>query len=186
MSVLVAYASAHRSTREVAERIGATLRERGVEAAVTAVEGAGDVASYDGVVLGSAIHSGRWLPKADEFVAQCEALLRERPVWLFSVASVGASSSALGSLATRLARKAGPTPKNLPELRARTAARDHRAFAGVIRPEHWGRVGGIALRLMGGRYGDHRDWDDIERWASGIAREVFERRAAAQVGGGRV
>lgn len=172
MVTLVVYASVHGSTREIAERIGAALRERGVETAVATVDGAGDIASYEAVVLGSAIHGGRWLPEAEEFVTQHAAAMHDRPVWLFSVSCVGASSSALGSVATRLARKAGPTPKNLAELRARTAARDHRAFAGVVRPEHWGRVGGIALRLMGGRYGDHRDWADIDRWASNIAREL--------------
>jgi menaquinone-dependent protoporphyrinogen oxidase len=161
MVTLVVYASVHGSTREIAERIGAALRERGVETAVATVDGAGDIASYEAVVLGSAIHGGRWLPEAEEFVTQHAAAMHDRPVWLFSVSSVGASSSALG-----------PTPKNLAELRARTAARDHRAFAGVVRPEHWGRVGGIALRLMGGRYGDHRDWADIDRWASNIAREL--------------
>jgi menaquinone-dependent protoporphyrinogen IX oxidase len=38
------------------------------------------VSRYEAVVLGSAIHGGKWLPAARQFADQNPALLRERPV----------------------------------------------------------------------------------------------------------
>ena len=178
MTVLVAYATAHGSTRGIAERIGARLRESGVAVEVTAADAVTDVAAYEAVVLGSAIHSGRWLPEAEAFMERQSALFRTRPVWLFSVSTIGASSSALGRPATWLARKAGPVPKDLRALIARSGARGTRAFAGVIRRDDWGRMGGIFLRLAGGRYGDHRDWGDIDRWADSVAAVLRHPTAA--------
>ena len=72
MVVLVAYATDHGSTRGVADRIAGRLQLRGV---------------------GSAIHGGKWLPEARQFADQNAALLRERPVWLFSVSAVGDEES---------------------------------------------------------------------------------------------
>lgn len=184
MTVLVAYATAHGSTREIAERIGSRLRERGCDAVVLGAEATGPVGEYEAVVLGSAIHNGRWLPEAEAFVEQHAVALRTRPVWLFSVATVGASSSALGRPATWLARRAGRTPSGLPAVLDECGARGHRAFAGVIAREDWGRVGDIFLRLTGGRYGDHRDWQDIERWADGVASAVEGKAGVASEGRG--
>jgi menaquinone-dependent protoporphyrinogen oxidase len=179
MTVLVAYATAHGSTREIAERIGARLREMGFDIVVEQAETTTNVAGYEAVVLGSAIHSGHWLPEAEALVEAQATLLRTRPVWLFSVATIGASSSALGRPATWLARKAGAAPQNLGALLDRTGARGHRAFAGVIREGDWGRMGGIFLRLAGGRYGDYRDWRDIDQWAQSVGRGLHDQASVS-------
>ncbi|MGE5597469.1 MAG: hypothetical protein ACM3S1_15690 [Hyphomicrobiales bacterium] len=63
-------------------------------------------------------------------------------------------------------------PKNLPELQKRLDARGHRAFAGVISPGDWGSAGALFLKLTRGRYGDFRDWHDIDAWADMIASDV--------------
>jgi menaquinone-dependent protoporphyrinogen IX oxidase len=46
-----------------------------------------DLGRYDAAVLGSAVHGGRWLPAAAQFVERNAAVLHERPVWLFRVSS---------------------------------------------------------------------------------------------------
>ena len=53
MTVLVAVASKHEATAEIAEAIGRGLREGGVAADVRPVEQADNLSGYAGVVLGS-------------------------------------------------------------------------------------------------------------------------------------
>src|SRR6186997_1721175 len=89
MNVLVVYASRHGATRGIAERIAETLAGRGLDVAVRAAKEAGEVAGYDGFVIGSAAYVGHWLGDATSFVKQHRALLAERPVWLFSSGPVG-------------------------------------------------------------------------------------------------
>jgi menaquinone-dependent protoporphyrinogen oxidase len=183
MRVLIAYASAHGSTEEIAARVGMVLRQNGLDADVVPAEEAPGLEGYDAFVIGSAIHNSSWLTPAERFVTREAPSFAGRPVWLFSVATVGASSSGLGAFGTWMARKAGRIPKDLPALIARTGAKGHRTFAGVIRRDDWGRVGDLFVRLMGGRYGDHRDWHDIEHWATTIATALTARSAAARVQG---
>lgn len=85
MTVLVGYASERGSTREIAERIGSVLSERGIRAEVLSFDDVADVTGYEGFVLGSAVHRQAWLPAALRFIARNAATLAAGPVWLFSV-----------------------------------------------------------------------------------------------------
>lgn len=78
MVVLVAYATDHGSTRGVADRIADRLQLRGIGAEACGVGDVLDVARYEAVVLGSAIHGGKWLPAGRQFADRDAALLRER------------------------------------------------------------------------------------------------------------
>src|SRR6478752_6918190 len=90
MTVLVAYATAHGSTRGIAERITARLGERHVAAQARPVSEIESVFDDDGVVVGSAIHGQAWLPEAVRFMRNNATTLAARPVWLFSVGMPGA------------------------------------------------------------------------------------------------
>lgn len=170
MTALVAHASAHGSTTEIAARIAETLGRAGVACEVRAAADVTTLEPYDAVVLGSAVHDGRWLSPASDLVGQHADELRQRPVWTFSVCSIGATSSFFGPRVSRLARRRlGPAYPDVAPLVEQAGARDHRSFAGVIQPYHWGRIGNLGLRLAGGRFGDHRDWGDVEAWADRIA-----------------
>ncbi|MGY1739607.1 MULTISPECIES: flavodoxin domain-containing protein [unclassified Blastococcus] len=124
--ILVAYATAGGSTREVAERIGARLHEAGV----VEVRPAGPGLRIDGVdafVVGSAVHDMAWLPPAREFAGRLAPALDGRPVWLFSVGGLdprGRFRTWMGR--QELARIGRGLPAGL-------AARDHRLFGGVVR-----------------------------------------------------
>jgi menaquinone-dependent protoporphyrinogen IX oxidase len=61
MTVLVAAASKHGSTDEIAVRIGADLLENGLEVEVKKIEEVGDLSGYQAFVLGSGIYLGNWL-----------------------------------------------------------------------------------------------------------------------------
>src|SRR5258705_13857553 len=89
MKVLVAAASRHGATQEIAEAIGRTLNGEGVHAEVAANVDASDPAGYDAVVLGSAVYMGHWLEAATKFVEAHGTALSARPTWLFSPGPIG-------------------------------------------------------------------------------------------------
>jgi len=83
--ILVAYASAAGSTGGVAEKIGRTLAERGAVVDVHPVKSVRSLDDYAAVVLGSAIHGGKWLPEAVEFLKANQARLSQVPTAFFLV-----------------------------------------------------------------------------------------------------
>jgi menaquinone-dependent protoporphyrinogen oxidase len=118
--ILLACASRHGATAEIAEEIGDVLR-REVPGAVVDVRDAaesGDVDGYDAVVLGSAVYMGRWLPAVRQLVEGCREILASRPVWLFSSGPLGDPPAPLDELA------------EVETIRTAIGARDHRVFAG--------------------------------------------------------
>jgi len=172
MVVLVAYATDHGSTRGIAVRIAGRLRQRGVDARARAVADVLEVPSYEAVVLGSAIHSGKWLPEARQFADRNAGLLRERPVWLFSVSTLGDEESMFPPrVANRLRALRKETPE-MTQVRQLLHPREHRNFAGAIARSHWPAIGRAFFRVTGGRYGDHRNWPAIDTWADLIASQL--------------
>jgi menaquinone-dependent protoporphyrinogen oxidase len=67
MTVLVAAASRHRATQEIAEAIGETLEALHVPVEVARIEDIVTVFPYDAFVLGSAVYIGSWLRPARRF-----------------------------------------------------------------------------------------------------------------------
>lgn len=180
MDVLVGYMSSHGSTRGVAERIAARLGEQGYRVELRPLDQAGDAGGGDAAVLGSAIHNGEWLPPAAEFVRRNRNVLAERPVWLFSVATVGDQDSMLAPTVTRILRRLGTQPKGLAAFREIIHPQDHHGFVGAVERDHYPLVGRLVYRAMGGRYGDHRNWNEIDVWADGIARQLAARQRNRQ------
>lgn len=178
MFILVGYASAHGSTREVARRIAARLKERGHRVDVRPADQVEDVGGYDAVVIGSAIYNQAWLPDAAALMHRNLGPLARRPVWLFSVGTVGDHSSAIGPRITRTLRRLADDRKDIAHYRDAVRPRDHRTFAGVIQRGDWGLLGRVLFKAMGGRYGDHRDWAEIDAWAVGIADELGPQERA--------
>ncbi|MBO1333028.1 flavodoxin domain-containing protein [Streptomyces sp. VRA16 Mangrove soil] len=166
MPVLVAYASAHGSTREVAEHIAARLGRRGLDAVTAPLDTDPDPCPWQAVVLGSAVHDGAWLPPAEAYVRRRGAALRGRPVWMFSVGM----SAALPRPLRRLASRAEQPP--IARLVTVVRPREHRRFSGVIRRDQLDRRGRVVFRLLGCRYGDHRDWPGIDAWADAVAAHL--------------
>ncbi|WP_017559041.1 flavodoxin domain-containing protein [Nocardiopsis baichengensis] len=169
MIVLVGYATEHGSTREIAQRIGSGLRAAGVDAHVRSLTDVGDVRGYGAFVVGSAVHDRSWLDTGREFVRRDLARTRSRPVWLFSV---GMPDALRGPWRRLAATEASAIEA---DLAAPFPVRGHRLFSGVVGPEHLSRAGRLVFRLMGGRYGDHRDEGAIDAWAASIAEELGHR-----------
>lgn len=169
MPVLITYATSRGSTREVAERIASRLHSFGFAVDCRPVDHVFSVENYQAVILGSAVHSQKWLLDALKFV-DVEAMgLRVQPVWAFSVAMAPA-----GLPSWMRERTVKKELKNIEEVvRGKVPnLRDHRLFAGkddgstVSTP-----VRGL-YRCFGGRFGDMRDWDEIDAWADTIAKAL--------------
>lgn len=165
MTVLVGFATMHGSTRGVAERIAATLGQRSLVAEVRPFGDVTDAEGYEAFVLGSAVANRAWLPEAAGFVRQNAAALAARPVWLFSVGSKDALSGPIGS---RMKARY-PQPKPITEFQAQIHPRDCRIFTGVIDRAFYPYLSRLVMKLLGGHYGDYRDWDGIDAWAREIA-----------------
>jgi menaquinone-dependent protoporphyrinogen oxidase len=164
--VLVVYASDQGSTREIAEFIRTRLRTKGLVATVRAAGERPEVAGYDAVVLGSAVHDRALLPAAERFARGNAEALRARPVWLFSVGIGPSLRGPLGGLLRRI------VPPAIARVRDLLAPRDYRAFAGVVPRTEFSALSRAFLELCGGRFGDLRDWRAIESWAGGIAEDL--------------
>lgn len=164
--VLVAYATTHGSTRQIALRIGDALRQQGLTAEIAPVDQLDHLAGFDAVVLGSAVHRQSWLPEATEFVRTHQAALTRRPVWFFSVGMVAAMPRRFRGWMMR------EGPMAVAVARQSIEPAGERLFSGVVTPDQYPLSGRIVFRLMGGRYGDYRDWRAIEAWGRQIAAEL--------------
>jgi menaquinone-dependent protoporphyrinogen oxidase len=158
MTVLVAYASKHGSTRGIAEAIAERLRRLGREAEVRPVDEA-DPAGADAIVLGSAVYGGSWLKQATAFAERNRVTLNGMPVWLFSSGPTGAEPSP----------GVGVSERQLTSLRQTLHPRDHRQFSGALDPKELGFVERHLVKAVKAPTGDFRDWVDIEAYADEIA-----------------
>ena len=169
MRVLVTYVSPHGSTRGVAERIATRLREGGCAADCLPVHEIQSIAEYDGFVVGSAIHDQAWLTEASQFVSTRAAEFVLKPVWLYSVGMPGALARPLRKMAMR------EGPKVVAPFVDMVRPEDTRLFSGVVSKQQFPRISRLVLRLMGGRYGDFRDWPEIDAWAATICEGMLAR-----------
>ena len=71
MRVLVAAATKHGATGEIAQAIADTLRDQGLDPAVLEPERVDTIDGYDAVVLGSAVYAGHWLKPARDSERLC-------------------------------------------------------------------------------------------------------------------
>ncbi len=180
-TTLVAYASKHGSTREIAQRIADRLSAGGLATETLPVESVGKVESYDAVVLGSALYMFHWMGTAKSFVGRNRRALGSRPLWLFSSGPIGPEVDEKGN---RQLDVCGPRERD--ELDRTLRPRDHRVFFGAWSKDNkpigfWENM----VRFMPAArdsmpYGDFRDWQAIEAWADGIAAELRAAKAASR------
>jgi len=153
--ILVAYASRHGATREIAEAVAEALHGQAVPAhEVESLDG------YEAVVLGAALYIGRPCGEARRFLRTHRRALSERPVAVFGSGPLKLDDAEVESSRRQLERALA----RFPELRL--VAVD--VFGGVLRPAE------LRFPFNRMREGDARDWDAIRAWAEhvgGLLRE---------------
>jgi len=168
LKMLVAYASVHGSTAEVARAIALTLCRMGIETDVLHVDEVEDVNGYDAIVLGSAVYGSRWRPEALRFIDRFNPELRQRDVWLFQSGPLGRSAQAI----------LHGLPYNVSLFADGAGARGFATFGGKLD----GRTGDPVARFLerAGYAGDFRDFSRIRMWAEDVARATAMRVVAAR------
>lgn len=167
--VLVAYASRHEATAEIAAAIAGELGAAGCVTDVGEARAVASLAGVDAAVIGSALYLGRWDGSALELLRRERAALATIPTWLFSSGPVGD-----GKATARPERL--PQPEEVAALAGEIGAHAT-TFGGRVDPAG----GGFDLQIMAsaGLAGDWRNFDRIRAWARGIATDVLVRAAAA-------
>lgn len=158
MTILIAVASKHGSTREIAQTIAEDLCTQGLAVDLQDAGEVSSVAGYQAVVLGSGIYAGSWLPEAKRFAEQHRTELARLPVWLFSSGPIGLED---------------PQPHDDPQKLAAplgdVIVRDHRIFVGKLDRQQLGFGERLIARVVSAPEGDFRDWEAIHQWADEIA-----------------
>ncbi len=161
--ILVTYASKYGATADIAEKIGAVLRQAGFETDISPVQTVSDLTSYQAVILGSAIYIGKWQKEAVSFLKNNEKILAKKTVWLFSSGPTGEGDPLALIDGIRL-------PKELQPVVGRIQPCDIAVFHGQINPQKMNLIETWAIKnLVKKPTGDFRDWDSIAAWAAKIA-----------------
>ncbi|MGY1700266.1 flavodoxin domain-containing protein [Geodermatophilus sp. SYSU D00766] len=166
-------ASRHGSTAEIARVLADEVagcpagRAAGLQSSAVPVEARPDPARWDAVVLGSAVYAGRWLQPAHDLAVRNVAVLRQRPVWLFSSGPIGEP----------------PFPPDEPYDVATLATffplRGRRVFPGRLDRSLLGFGERAMVTAMRAPVGDFRDWDAVRAWAGEIATALADSAVPA-------
>lgn len=163
MTVLVATASRHGASWEIAEAIAAGLCDAGIPVDLVRLdpddaEGP-DPAAYEAVVLGSAVYAGHWLTAARRFASDHRTALLNRPVWLFSSGPIGTPPRPREDEAVSVQAVVGETQ-----------AREHRLFGGKLDRSVLSFPERALVTAIRATDSDDRNWADIAAWTRGIAQ----------------
>ncbi|NLI99117.1 hypothetical protein GX441_10720 [bacterium] len=156
MKILVAYATAFGSTREIAEKVGEVLKSKGMQVDVSSVSDVSDLSTYNACIVGAPVMKFRLLPQAQRFVKSNKDVLSKIPVAYFSLGF----------------KMMEDTPE-----RREWMMRKLKVVTKLVPP--------VDIGLFGGKYkkpekgfalpfpeGDWRDWQKITAWADNLAQKL--------------
>jgi len=165
-TVLIAYASKHGSTCEVAEAVGERLRTHGITVFVRSARDVASLDGYDGIVVGSAIYTGRLHADARSFLHRHHREFAVRPLAVFAL---GPRTLAPEEVASSEAQLAAGLAKE-PDVHPLTTA----LFGGAFDPsQHHFPLSRVAAS-------DVRDWAAIDAWADSVAAAFAGLEAAVR------
>ncbi len=171
MKVLVAYASGHGSTAEVAQFIGERLKEYDFDVTISAVDAVQSAAGYDAYVIGSPIYGGMWLTEFSQFLERFETELASKPLYMWMMCIRILEKDGLEYAQQEYIYQ--PIVKKL-------GTREVQFFAGKLNLDKidWEERWTLAARyegevLPGTRNDDYRDWNAIRIWAMKLRDELM-------------
>ena len=159
--LLVAYATKHGATAEIAQAVAEELERAGSSVECLPADQVAGLAEFDAVVIGSAVYMKRWRPEARKLLKRNAKALKERPFWIFSSGPCGERPDPEWAEPARTVKKAE-------EL----GARDHVVFGGRLPLEPANFMERAMVDSCPPENRDLRDWDAIRAWAREIGAEV--------------
>jgi menaquinone-dependent protoporphyrinogen oxidase len=153
--IVLAYATKHGSTKEVAEAIAETLATSGHEVDVRAAADVRDLEGYDGVVLGGALYMGRWHRDAIRFLERHRHALETIPLAVYAMGPQTLADADVASARAQLDKAL----MKVPDVSPSTVA----IFGGVVDPSK------LRFPLSRMPAVDARDWEAIAAWANDVS-----------------
>ena len=164
--ILVAYASRHGSTREVAEAVADVLREQDLHVQVRPAGEVRDLEGFDAVVLGGALYTGRLHADARHFLGRFRReLAGGTQVAVFAMGPKTPEPADIEGAREQLDRALARHPEIHPVSTA--------IFGGVIDPAR------LRFPFSHLPASDARDWGRIRAWAVDLARVLTAPSAVA-------
>jgi menaquinone-dependent protoporphyrinogen oxidase len=157
--ILVAYASKYGSTGGVADAIGKELCSKGAAVDVLLMKNGVNLSSYQGVIVGSPVYMGRWLPEAVDFVKKNSEVLRQVPVAYFLVCMTLLNPTEENR--AKVLAYLDPVLKAVPEIKPAGIG----AFVGALDYNNLSWLNKKIMKSKGAPEGDFRDWKAIRTWA---------------------
>jgi menaquinone-dependent protoporphyrinogen oxidase len=154
-TTLIAYATKHDSTHQVAELVADVLRDDGLEVEVRPAGEVSTVEPYAAVVIGGALYAGRWHKDARHLMHQERTALSERPVFVFAMGPLDLEERSVAGARKQLDHALARTPEVEPVAVA--------IFGGVVHADD------LHFPFNHMPEGDARDPDAIRAWAHDIA-----------------
>jgi len=165
MKVLVAVASKHGATADIADRVAGILRATGHDVTqfdITHGHVRGDsVDGYGAYIIGSAIYEGHWLRGARHFVLDHAIALQRGEVHLFSSGPLGDDEAHVGV-----------DTHKIDELIRAVDAVEHRMFSGRLDRGELNRLERWVVDVVRAHDGDFRDWTAIDAWATRLSASL--------------
>jgi len=155
---LVAYATKHGTTGEVAEAVAEELKGLGLEVELRELRKVRDLDEYRAVVIGAPLYMGRWHKDARKFLRRHRKALSEHPVAVFALGPLKLTEEDVAGSRKQLDRALALAP----ELRPATVE----VFGGAIDPAK------LSFPFNRMEAGDARDWDAIRAWARSLPAEL--------------
>ncbi len=167
MQLLIAYASVHGSTAEIAEFIGNELRQRDFTVTVKNMNDVESVDEYDAFILGSAIHGTMWLQEMSVFLDEFKDSLTVKPLLVFITCVRVLEPDGYAHVLREYVNHPVLDKLNLKSLTAFAGRLDYSEI-------DWNERWTLAARYDGNRspgsYSqDFRDWNKIRNWAASVA-----------------
>ena len=148
--VLIAYATKHGSTHEVAESVAAHLAEIGVEAHTLPAHRVESIGEYEAVVLGAPLYMGRWHRDARAFLGRFRTELASKPLAVFALGPLEDDREHWEGARKQLYKALSHVPGVEPVTVG--------LFGGAIVPET------LHFPFSHVPAGDLRDWGEIREW----------------------
>lgn len=162
--VLVAYATRHGSTQEVAEAVAASLRERGLDVELQPAREVQGLERYQAIVLGTALYMFHFHKDARRFLARHRTTLSVRPVAIFALGPFNNEEKEWEGVRAQLEKELTTFPWLVPVAKE--------VFGGKFDPAKLRFPYNLVPALKRLPVSDIRDWKAIHDWASDVAEKL--------------